>query len=128
MYEKSDDESSKKLAYTILSLILAIGAGLGVGVVTRNVIVGAAVGIGGLIIAGLLLIAIVDDRSVYQSSEETNYMGAGIAIGAGLGVAYGVVLTIVADSPAFLGVGISLGVGTGVSIGAALNARNKKND
>lgn len=128
MYEQSDDESSKEFTYTILSLIFAIGAGLGVGIATNSVIVGVAVGIGGLIIAGLLLIATVDDQSAYPASEEANYIGVGIAIGAGLGVAFGVVLSTVVDNPAFLGVGISLGVGPSVAIGAALNARNKKND
>jgi hypothetical protein len=128
VYEKPNDEISKRFAYTIASLILAVGAGLGVGIVTDSAIVGVAAGIGGIIIAGLLLVTIIKDKSTYQTSQETNYIGVGVAIGAGLGVAYGLVLSTTLDNPAFLGAGIPLGVGPGIAIGAALNARSKRDD
>jgi hypothetical protein len=122
----SSNQPTRLISYSILGLLCAVGAGLGVGIVTHSVVVGLLLGIGVALGALLLLVLIFGSRSEYQTSKETNYMGVGIAIGAGLGVAYGVILGLVLDNPAFFSIGISIGVGTGVSIGAALNARNEQ--
>ena len=50
-------------------------------------------------------------------------LGGGIAIGAGAGVALGLVLMTVMDHPGFFAVGIAIGVSMGTAIGVALQER-----
>jgi uncharacterized membrane protein len=63
-----------------------------------------------------------------QSQDETKRMGASIAIGAGAGVALGVVFGIAFDNMAFMGIGIAIGVSLGVAIGAQLNEKSVSGD
>jgi MFS family permease len=114
--------------YIILGIALTVGAGLGAGIATQSIVIGFMVGVGAAVIVGLAGVLIFDNSPKQQAPAETNYLGVGIAIGAGLGVAYGVVLTAATDNPAFLGVGIAVGTGTGISIGVALNERSKAKD
>lgn len=59
------------------------------------------------------------------SNDEGNsqFLGTTIAIGAGFGVALGLVLMNVADHPGFFAVGISMGLIFGTAIGLALDQR-----
>ena len=63
-----------------------------------------------------------------KSQNETNHMGAGIAIGSGAGVALGVLFGIAFGNMAFMGIGIAIGVSLGVAIGAALNEKSESGD
>ena len=65
----------------------------------------------------------IEDNKNKQPDEErtNNYLSMGIAIGMGLGVAYGTVF----DN---LALGISLGMCFGISIGGILSARKKDGD
>lgn len=57
-----------------------------------------------------------DDRDGY-------YTARAIPIGAGAGVALGLVLSTVADHPGFFALGIAMGLMFGVAIGLALDSR-----
>jgi hypothetical protein len=54
---------------------------------------------------------------------ENHYLTLAIPIGAGLGVALGLVLMNVVDHPGFFAVGIAIGLSLGTAIGLALDSR-----
>lgn len=58
-----------------------------------------------------------------EEDRKSQVVAVAIPIGAGAGVALGVVLMKVADNPGFLALGIAIGVTFGVAIGLALSAR-----
>jgi len=80
----------------------------------------------GLIVFGALIVFIIwDRRSANETSLADNelrpqgyWIGIGISIGAGFGVAMGLVF----DN---LALGIAMGAGAGVAVGAALEQKNK---
>jgi hypothetical protein len=123
--------SSKKLGAIILGCLLIAGAAAGVAIAGYNgYAVLAVLILVGVVVLGLGMLVWVKRDSLYDLSSaerETNYMGVGIAIGAALGVAYGIVLSAATDKPGLFSVGLSAGLGSGVAIGAALNARTKRN-
>jgi len=56
--------------------------------------------------------------------NETNdhyYLSIGISIGAGAGVALGLVMMTIFDNPGFFALGIAIGVSIGTAVGAALD-------
>jgi len=58
-----------------------------------------------------------------HNSKRDEYVATGIAIGAGGGVALGLVLMNILNHPGFFAVGIAIGVTVGVTIGLALGNR-----
>ncbi len=57
----------------------------------------------------------------HHNEDRWHHTGSGIAIGAGFGVALGLVLMNVLDHPGFFAVGIGIGITLGVTIGLALD-------
>ncbi len=57
--------------------------------------------------------------------EERQYLAVCIPIGAGAGVALGVVLMNILDHPGFMAVGIAVGLCLGVVIGLVLDLREE---
>ncbi|MFN2234450.1 MAG: hypothetical protein ACK2U1_09485 [Anaerolineales bacterium] len=82
----------------------------------------------GLIIVGALTLLILtlrkgdDDSAV--TDQATHPKGYWISIGISIGAGFGVALGLVFDN---LALGIAIGAGVGVSIGAALEQKNKDN-
>jgi hypothetical protein len=63
-----------------------------------------------------------------HNSKREEYVGTGLAIGAGGGVALGVVMMTIFDNPGFLAVGSAIGVAIGIAIGLALAAAEGGDD
>ena len=61
-----------------------------------------------------------------DNEQNHRFLTLGIAIGAGFGVALGLILSTVFDNPGFFAIGISCGLGTGLSIGVALDERETR--
>jgi len=53
--------------------------------------------------------------------KQKNYLGIGIALGAGIGTAFGVVM----DN---IGMGIAIGAGVGIAMGAAMSKKKDKDN
>ena len=62
-----------------------------------------------------------NEPNTKQSEKDNRMMGAGVAIGAGLGIALGVAM----DN---IGVGVAIGVGGGIAIGSALSQQKAQDD
>jgi len=63
-----------------------------------------------------------------KQPQETNdhyHLSAGIAIGAGAGVALGLVMMTIFDNPGFFALGIAIGVSIGTAVGAALDQQGE---
>jgi len=79
-----------------------------------------------LIVVGALLVFVVATRkssadsgfTAQEKHPQGYWIGVGISIGAGFGVALGTTM-------GNIGIGIPIGVGTGIAIGSALEQRNK---
>jgi hypothetical protein len=81
-----------------------------------------------LIVIGALAVIVLalrrGDSSTAISDQETHPKGYWISIGISIGAGFGVALGLVFDN---LALGIAIGAGIGVSIGAALEQKNKDN-
>lgn len=81
-----------------------------------------------LIVIGALAVIVFalrgGDSSTAISDQETHPKGYWISIGISIGAGFGVALGLVFDN---LALGIAIGAGIGVSIGAALEQKNKDN-
>ena len=63
-----------------------------------------------------------------KQPHETNdhhYLSLGIVIGAGGGVALGLVMMTIFDNPGFFALGIAIGVSIGTAVGAALDQQGE---
>ena len=80
----------------------------------------------GLIVVGALVIYILTMKKSHADSnlanQEQNPQGYWVGIGISIGAGFGVALGLVFDN---LGLGIAIGAGFGVAIGAALEQKNK---
>ncbi len=56
-----------------------------------------------------------------NEANEHTHLSSGIAIGAGAGVALGLVMMTIFDNPGFFALGIAIGVSIGTAVGAALD-------
>ena len=63
-----------------------------------------------------------------RNKQSQRYLSAGIPLGAGFGVALGLVLMNIFDNPGFFAVGIGIGLSLGTTIGLALDEREGQND
>ena len=81
-----------------------------------------------LIVVGVLAVVMFalrkDENDSSVSDLETHPKGYWISIGISIGAGFGVALGLVFDN---LALGIAIGAGVGVSIGAALEQKNKDN-
>jgi hypothetical protein len=69
-----------------------------------------------------------DQRKNQHTSQDKEQIWASIPIGAGFGVALGLVLMDIFDNPGFFAVGIGIGLCLGTTIGLALDQRKGQND
>jgi len=63
-----------------------------------------------------------------RNKQSQRYLSAGIPLGAGFGVALGLVLMNIFDNPGFFAVGIGIGLCLGTTIGLALDQRKGEDD
>jgi hypothetical protein len=63
-----------------------------------------------------------------RNEQKQRYLSGGIPLGAGFGVALGLVLMDIFDNPGFFAVGIGIGLCLGTTIGLALDRREGQND
>jgi hypothetical protein len=66
---------------------------------------------------------------MYKSNDNddlrAHYMGVGMAIGAGFGIVFSILLVFVLKHPGMIGVGAAIGVSIGIAIGEGLYQRHK---
>lgn len=69
-----------------------------------------------------------EQRKSKHQDREQRHLSAGIPLGAGFGVALGLVLMDIFDNPGFFAVGIALGLCLGMIIGLIMDRRKGQKD